>query len=616
MTASLHHLFPASIRRLFLLLLFSPVAMALAQPATAKNNKKTTTDSKAPATTTTTSTSTGSGTTNTPATLNKAPIAKNMKDYAKTPQGLKRAQKYGKNFAGGASNGTASKDVKYPDGTALHLKMVKNPSFGDQPTEITAKVKSDKDKKPEQSKDPKGQTWNCTTDHVELTATSTTFLNNDYSSSASHIYPGACYTFDNFNNGSYLEQAGTRYPLTIVTDNTNIKGSPYRVVRDPNMATIRGAVDDLFGESTRNTATESLTYQIYETSNDADQSIKISGGISGYGASLSAGYSTGSQSTTLNLTIDAIKTLFAINTVPPDSGFYQDPKVENTPNLMVIGSVSYGVRVLANLSVTFNSQQEAADFKASYSGWGVSANVNFDQLSNSKSVSSTINCYVVGGPGNSTISFDKRNLKSEIEKILAGATYKNAMPVKYEFYDMAGEVVGSNSATDDFAVRNCTPGADNPRLESVYVNFSTGNDNKNQNDNYVMYLYPGGLNKTVAGADPASTNSLLTYLGDGAVFNYGSGYNSPEYPNNSQTTIQMYGVNKAATLDDFKNGGSLHLHLQPENTDTWDINAITVTLNFAGNVTAPKKISFGGITPLSNNNTELSLYFGPDYKQR
>jgi hypothetical protein len=78
----------------------------------------------------------------------------------------------------------------------------------------------------------------------------------------------------------------------------------------------------------------------------------------------------------------------------------------------------------------------------------------------------------------------------------------------------------------------------------------------------------------------------------------------------------MYGVNKAATLDDFKNGGSLHLHLQPENTDTWDINAITVTLNFAGNVTAPKKISFGGITPLSNNNTELSLYFGPDYKQR
>ncbi len=118
-----------SLRRLLFLLAFSPVTLALGQPGTAKNTSITTSSPK-------------------------APIAKNMKDYAKTPQGIKRAQKYAKTFAGGASNGTASKDIKYPDGTALHLKMVRNPSFGDQPTEITAKVKADKDK-PVQSKDPK-----------------------------------------------------------------------------------------------------------------------------------------------------------------------------------------------------------------------------------------------------------------------------------------------------------------------------------------------------------------------------------------------------------------------------------------------------------------------------
>ncbi|HEV2353963.1 MAG TPA: thiol-activated cytolysin family protein, partial [Puia sp.] len=364
----------------------------------------------------------------------KAPVATNMRDFAKTPQGRARRQQLSKNY----DNKAGVKEIKYPDGSSLRLRMVKNPRFGDQPTEITAKVKSEKDKKPEQSKDAKGQTWNCTTDHVELTATSTTFLNNDYGNSNAHIYPGACYTFDNFNNGSYLEQAGARNPLTIVTDNTNIKGSPYRVVKDPNMATVRGAVDELFRSATRNTATESLTYQIYETSNDADQSIKISGGASGYGASLSGSYGTGNKSTTLNLTIDAIKTLFSITTVPPDNGFFTDPTVEATPNLMVIGSVSYGVRVLANLSVTFNSEQEAAGFAASYSGWGVSAHVDFNQLANNKSVSSTVNCYVVGGPGNSTVQFDKKDLEKGIEKIFAGATYKNAMPVKYEFYDMAG----------------------------------------------------------------------------------------------------------------------------------------------------------------------------------
>ena len=219
---------------LILAIALTPV-LALAQTGgTAKNNKK------PAATTTTTTPTTTTPTTTTPGTP-KAPIAKNMRDFAKTPLGLKRAQKYGKTFAAG-TNGTASKDIKYPDGTSLHLKMVKNPSFGDQPTEIDAKVKTDKDKKPEQSKDAKGQTWNCETDHVQLTATSTTFLNNDYSSSASHIYPGACYTFDNFNNGSYQEQTGARYPLTIVTDNSNIKGSPYRVVKDPNMATVRAAL--------------------------------------------------------------------------------------------------------------------------------------------------------------------------------------------------------------------------------------------------------------------------------------------------------------------------------------------------------------------------------------
>jgi hypothetical protein len=597
----------AGFRRLLFFLAFSPVTLVLGQPGTAKNTKK-----NAPPTTTTT---TATPTTTTTPSSPKAPVAKNMRDYAKTPQGLKRAQKYGKTFAAG-TNGAASKDIKYPDGTSLHLKMVKNPSFGDQPTEISARVKSAKDK-PEQSKDAKGQTWNCQTDHVQLTATSTTFLNNDYSSSASHIYPGACYTFDNFNNGSYLEQTGARYPLTIVTDNSNIKGSPYRVVNNPNMATVRAALDNLFGEATRNTATESLTYQIYETSNDADQSLKISGGASGYGISLSASYGTSSQSSTLNLTIDAIKTLFSINTVPPDSGFYVDPKVENTPNLMVMGSVSYGVRVLANLQVTFNSQQEAADFAASYSGWGISANVDLDQLSSSKSVNSTINCYVVGGPGNSTISFDKKDLKKQIQQILAGATYKNAMPIKYEFYDMAGEVVGSNSATDDFAVRECTPGADNPRLESAYVTFNTGGDDKNQGDDFVMFLYPGSVKLGNMGAAPANTSALITALQTGAVFDVGSGYNSPDYPNNSTTTLQMYPINKAATLNDFQNGGSIHLHMQPHNTDTWDINAVTVTLNFAGSVIPPKKITFTGITPMnSGNNTELNLFFGPDYKQR
>src|SRR5580700_6119883 len=108
-----------------------------------------------------------------------------MKDYAKTPKGVARKQKYKDTY----SKGPATKEIKYPDGSTLHLKMVRNPKFGDQPTNIVAHYKgndkaNDKAKgknKEEHSTDSKGQQWTCTTDHIQLTASSTTFLNNDYS---------------------------------------------------------------------------------------------------------------------------------------------------------------------------------------------------------------------------------------------------------------------------------------------------------------------------------------------------------------------------------------------------------------------------------------------------
>src|ERR1700682_646863 len=90
--------------------------------------------------------------------LDTPPVALSMKEFAKTPQGAKRRQQFGKNFG---ANGKDSMNIKYPDGTSLKLKMVKSPRFGNQPTSITAKIKHDKNKKPEHSTDSKGQQWTC-----------------------------------------------------------------------------------------------------------------------------------------------------------------------------------------------------------------------------------------------------------------------------------------------------------------------------------------------------------------------------------------------------------------------------------------------------------------------
>lgn len=397
-------------------------------------------------------------------------------------------------------------------------------------------------------------------------------------------------------------------PLSIMTDSTNIKGSSYVTIPSPNMGTIRNAVDSLFRETTNTVANESTTYQIYQSVNDADNSLKISGGASGYGASIGGSYGTSSQSTTVYYTIDAIKTLFSINTIPPANGYFTAPNVEATPNLMVIGDVNYGMRVLANFSATFNSQDEAAEFNASYSGWGVNANVAFDQLSKNTSVSSTINAYIVGGPGNATIAINKNELEAQIKKLMAGATYKNAMPVKYEFYDMAGDVVGSDSATDSFAVRNCVPGKDDPRLESVTVDFNVGNngsDNKNPDDNYQLLLYPGTVN-----------------LNKGPSQDFVFAYNQAqtpeaglEYVAGSKYTAVLWQT-RPATLSQFKkDGGALELNIFPNGNDTWVNSAITVTLKFDGPGGPANPITYNNIS-IDQNEPHRVLYFDGNFSAK
>jgi hypothetical protein len=531
------------------------------------------------------------------------PVAMNMTKFRSTPEGVERQKKYGTKFAQ-SGNGVATRPVKYGDGSILNIKLVKDPSFGGEGTNIKSEVK--KGDKPEKSKDAQGNEWSCSTDHVQLTATSTTFLNNDYSGSSSHIYPGAIYTYENFYDGSYKEQQGDRNPLTIITDNTNIKGKPYVTVDNPNTATIRAAVDDLFKESKAPVANESLAYQVYETSTLADESLKISGGVAGYGAALTASYHTGSSSKTRTLTIDAIKTLFSINTIPPKGGFFKSETTEGAPDLMVIGSVSYGVRVLANLTFNFTSDDEAAAFSASYSGWGISANVDFDQISKNQSVDNTINCYIVGGPGNSTVSFNKKDLKKEIEDVMSKATYKNAMPVKYEFYDMAGAVIGSNSATDSFAVRQCTPAnAADPKLVSVLATIVTGNSSKDQSTNYDLYITTGKVSKP--------ENKLHI---DGPCYKYKEGPTSTEYQEHSSVTRKLLQIDRPLTMNDFrKDGGAFVLQMWPHGSNEWDISKITLALSFEGSSTKPIELNFSNLQ-VSNDSPYAILYFDKDFSAK
>lgn len=540
-------------------------------------------------------------------------------EYKSTPKYAKSKKKYDKTF-----DDTASKVLTYPDGSKVHLKLVKNPSFGGMPTSIKSSTVKGSEKK--DTKTDKGTQWDCSSSSIALTASSTSFLEADYATQAGYIYPGAIYTFDNFFNGSYNEQTGVRYPITLVNENPNITGSSYINVKNPGMGPTTNAVDKLTREMKGPAANEEFKYQVYETGNSAAQALQVSGGGSYAGFSAQNTYSTSGTSNTVNLTIDATKILYTINMSPQDSGFFADPKIEATRNLMVIGRVSYGIRVLANLTYTFSSSAEADQFKASYSGFGGSANVSLSQISQSSSVSNSINCYVVGGPGNSTMSFNKKDLEAQLKAVFKGATYQNAKPVEYSFFNMAGDLVGSYSATDNFTERNCVPNDNAAKLQSAFVTFNTGADGKDNNTHYTFSLYGGnaGTGNNYNGYDnnpPQTVNNHEPFI---AMYKTGplnvtfspGGSNTNQLTNNAflgaySGPNSLYGN---MTMDYFVNhGGIVHLHIYPDGSDTWNISGMVLQLNFEGGIS--QNIKFGAFT-VSDNSTEMTLYFDGTFKAK
>lgn len=539
-------------------------------------------------------------------------------EYKKSNDYTKRQKKYNKTM-----DDTARKDIAYPDGSKIKLKMVKNPSFGGMPTSIKSTTAKGTEKK-ETKKTDAGQ-WDCASSSISLTASSTTFLNADYSAMAGYIYPGAVYTFDNFFGGNYIEQPGTRYPITLVNENPNISGSAYVVVKDPGMAKTTNAVTRLRNEMKGQAGSEDFKYQVYETGNSAAQGLQVSGGGSYGGFSAQNTYSSSSASNSVSLTIDATKVLYTINMASQDSGFFADPKVENTRNLMVIGRVSYGIRVLANLTYTFNSTSEADAFKASYSGFGGSANVSLDQMSKSSSVSNTINAYIVGGPGRNTMAFDKKSLEKEIRGVLSGATYQNAVPIAYTFFDMAGDLVGSYSATDNFTERNCVPNTSGAKLKSIFVTFNTGADGKDNDTHYNISLYGGnaGTRNNYNGYDnnpPQTVDSHEPFIAEyktgplNVIFSPQQSSTVPMTMNAFLSDFTGGGVYHDLNMDYFaKNGGIVHLHIYPNGSDTWNIRSMTLQLNFDG---APSQnVVFNAFT-VSDKSTEMTLYFDGTFKAK
>jgi hypothetical protein len=477
------------------------------------------------------------------------------------------------------------------DGSKLTITFQKSPEYAGTPNSINTHTSPAAPVHGQSNQsDPD---WACSTQNVQVTAQTTDFNVANYSLQMPHIYPGAIYTYGSYISGAFQTPSAPRNPITIFTDNYNVSGDNSVVISNPNQASIQNAVAQLYNRLPANiSANGSTTYSYYESYNTAGLALKLSAGGSGYGFKFSDNFGENQSSHSQYITIDVKKELYAISTLPPQNGYYADASTESTPDLMVIGNVTYGVRILANLTITFSSDSLADTFNASYSGaWSAQAAMNF--LQSHSDCITNINAYEIGGPNVGSVQIDKDHLLSSINNILSQANYRNAQPISYQFYDMAGDVIGSYSATDQFPEQSCVPsGANTPVLTSATVSINCGGDCKDDDTHYEFDLY----------------NSSGTL-----VASYRNNSNNTKWPDNSANqsgdNLHVYPGHK---LSEFQsNGAKFKLTIYPNGHDEVDMTMIKLNLTFnAPGGSSPQNVSgtWNGVD-LSQDNTSANLLF-------
>ena len=484
-----------------------------------------------------------------------------------------------------------TKVINYQDGHSLTIKMVPPDSSAASDIGITQKMSTT-------ATTPGADGWVCTTSKIQFSANSSSYLNNDFSNSISHLYPGAMFTFDDFYSGRYRETPGARNPLTLSCEDPNISGPTSVTIPSPSMTSCRDAIATLYSRLPSNTTSyESIATDTYQSNNSADLNLQVSGGASGYGASFSTSFQLSDSSKSVALTIDARKTLYSISAQVPDTGYFKDQSIENTPNLMVLQNVSYGTRVLANVTLQFSSKKDALDFKAAYKGYGITFDAALSYLKTHTSTVSQAHIYVCGGTYQPSITTDATQVESEMNKALASGTNQSARPVSYQFMDMQGNLVLTQSATDTFSVVNCTPAGTDSDIQSARAHILQGSDGKNKDTDFQISLFPG----------QGDSGSVMTYNSVG----------HPEYKFDKNTAVDLVLKNTSATTPNlalFANAGGGHIQIYVDrhgHKDTWKITELTLFLTLGDGTV--QQLVWPNIV-LKENEPATELYFDQNFK--
>lgn len=330
--------------------------------------------------------------------------------------------------------------------------------------------------------------FNCTYTREKVTVNSTDFLSVSYTGEG--LYPGAVYRYDDFYKGNFQSDVRSwqRNPIIISSDAT----------RSITVANPSAQLSDAAVTMKSNTPADPgaiVVSQYTYSSNSTVMQLNATAGGAYAGFSGSAGFNFNKSDSSIYITYDFRKILFTLSSSMPSNGFFTDAAKEKTPNLIWLGSVSYGARVMANVKINASQLKIGANAQFQYGDpkkAGFQAAADFKD--NNQNLTCSVNIYSVGLPSSSTlvstITTTLADLDRQILNALNAVTSQSAKPVMYSLYNMAGERIAVESATDYYVNPLCVPQNAVYYLTGVKVTLGTGNDNKDAGAKLSVLVYP------------------------------------------------------------------------------------------------------------------------------
>lgn len=302
----------------------------------------------------------------------------------------------------------------------------------------------------------------CTSYSITLSPESETF-DAPLADKMAHTYPGAAYNYNDYikNNTQPPHNKSKRNPIILQVSSSSGNGKQI-LVSDPTKNNLDETVGMLKSSLPRQANNLSTEITVQSIVNEASFALNVEAGGGGFGFKASGKFGLNYDSKKIYMSIDAKQKNYIISANRPDDatgGFFID-EGENAKNENVyMSTVTYGRRVIGIIETELDQEHMEIGAKASYDGFGVSANLGLGIVDKMSRAKTTVRLLFIGGNGdvinipNPTAS----SVQAVINQWMASTSSQAAVPIEYTFKNMRDIGMRWESVASNINYQQCVP---------------------------------------------------------------------------------------------------------------------------------------------------------------